>query len=392
MKIAYVGTLLPETNYFKYLAQSIQENGQELLVYADKEPKNLTLGLKDVFLVWDKSPKFLLQILKRALKDRPKIIHLHHEIGMFGNLKGAIMFPFLLIFLKIFGFKLVVTIHAVVEKEKINLDFLEINKFPVHSFLVWPTRTFFTFLNKTIGAVSSKVIVHSEGLRNILIKDYQLKSEKIVVIPHGVPDKADKNIKEPIDSAWWPKVRGHKFCLYFGYLHRRKGLEQVIKGLSMMKKELQASNFKLIIAGGTLQKDYEESLKKLVVDSNLEDDIIFAGFVSGDELSWLLTNCVFVVAPATYSISASGPLAQVIAFEKPVILTKIGVFAEELTDGKSALYVQPENPAGWEEAIKIMEKDDKLRKELTNGIKEIHEERKWQKIGKRTVEIYQSII
>lgn len=243
-----------------------------------------------------------------------------------------------------------------------------------------------------MGAVSSKIIVHTEGLKNILIRDYHLKSEKIVVIPHGVPDEVEKNVKEPIDSAWWPKVRGHEFCLYFGYLHRRKGLEQVIKGIKGLKEKQKSLKLKLVIAGGTLQKDYEESLKKLVIDSSLEDDIIFAGFVSGDELSWLLTNCDFVGAPATYSISASGPLAQVIAFEKPVILTKIGVFAEELEDGKSALYVQPENPAGWEEAIKIMEKDDKLRKELTNGIRKIHEERKWQKIGKRTVEIYQSII
>jgi len=392
MKVAYVGTLLPETNYFKYLAQSIQENGQELLVYADKEPKNLTVGLKDVFLVWDKSPKFFFQIIRKSLKDKPKIIHLHHEIGMFGNLKGAVMFPFLLILLRFLGFKLVVTIHAVVKKEKINLDFLEINKFPVYPALVFPTRTFFTFLNKTIGIVSSRIIVHSEGLKKILIKDYRLKAEKIVVIPHGVPDKVEENVKEPIDSAWWPKIRGHKFCLYFGYLHRRKGLEQVIKGLNLLKLSTKYPLPTLIIAGGTLQKDYEESLKKLVVDLDLAEDIIFAGFVSGDELSWLLTNCVFVVAPATYSISASGPLAQVIAFEKPVILTKIGVFAEELEDGKSALYVQPENPAGWEEAIKIMEKDDNLRKELTKGIKEIHEERKWQKIGQRTVEIYQSVV
>lgn len=408
MKIAQVSSLLPETNYFRYLAEALQKAGEEVLIYADKDPKNLSTGLKNVYLVWDKSPKYWWQIIRRARLDKPDLVHLQHEVNMFGGPKEAIFFPLLVFLLRLFGFRLVTTVHAVVEKEKIDSEFLEINKFPKLGFLVSPVRFFFTLVYKFSGKFSQKVIVHSEGLKRILATDYKVKSDKIVVIPHGVPDEINIPKKDPLDSSWWPKVKDQRFMLYFGYLHRRKGLEQVIEGFTI--KDLRFKNgenllrnlgIKLVIAGGTLQTDYEESLRKLVRDLDLEDEVIFCGFVSGEELSWLLSRCEFVVAPATYSISASGPLAQVIAHEKPVILTKIGVFAEELEDGVSGIYVQPQNPAGWPrnisqsesargwaEAMKLLLEDRQLREKLVAGIKKVHEERGWSKIAKQHIGVY----
>jgi len=390
MRVVSVSSLLPETNYFRYLAQALEKAGVDITVYSDTQEENLHTGLKKVRLVWNKSIWYPFRILWRLWDEKkPLIVHLHHEVGMFGGPKTALLFPFLLLSLKVFRVKVVTTIHAVVAPDQIDSTFLETFAFPPSPVLAWPVKLFFIFLYLFIVRFSDAVIVHTPGLSDLLIQHYRASKDKITVIHHGVPEQVPLNNPKP-EAAWSNKLDTDKFACYFGYFHRRKGLEYIIDGFSSLA--VTHPDFKLVLAGGALQEDYQSSLKQKVTELGLVDRVIFTGFVSQMELYWLLENSLFVLQPATYSISASGPLAQVIAFEKPVIGNQVGVLAEEIEDGVNGLLALTRSSKDICQKMKLLLDNDDLRLRLSRGMARIHRERGWPRIAELTKEVYSHLV
>lgn len=301
MKIAFVSTLQPDTNYFRYLALALQDLGLDLRIYADRNPQNLEVGLKHVYLLWSPGDRFYpLHILRQAFRDRPDVIHLHHEVGMFGGPINASLFPFVPILLKMFGFRVVTTIHAVVKPAEIDLRFLATFAWPQKTFLIFPVKLYFFLLNWVISLFSDRVIVHAQILKKILIENYHCPEQKIAVVPHGVPETvgyppvSEAGQLSAIGAQLLKSLDGSKFILYFGYLHRRKGLESLIKAFSQTSL-VGECDVKLVLAGGALQKDYEGKLKQLIVELGLSSKVLITGFIAQNELEYLLDHCLFVV-------------------------------------------------------------------------------------------------
>ncbi len=391
MKIAFVSTLQPDTNYFRYLALALQDLGLDVRVYGDRNPQNLEVGLKRVYLLWSPGDRFYpLHILRQAFRDRPDLIHLHHEVGMFGGPINASLFPLVPILLKLFGFRIVTTIHAVVKPAEIDRRFLETFAWPRKWWLVFPVRVYFFLLNWVISLFSDRVIVHAQILKKTLIESYHCPERKIAVVAHGVPEVVSYQLSA-ISDQLLRSLGDSKFLLYFGYLHRRKGLEGLIMAFSETPG-VKEGQVKLVLAGGALQKDYEQRLRKLVIDAGLTSKVIITGFISQTELGYLLDRCLFVVLPATYSIAASGPLAQAIAHEKPVIVSQIGVYGEEIIDGVNGLQSLANDPEDLAEKIVRLLGDRTLLEKLTEGMKQLHRDRAWPVIAAQTEKIYEEII
>jgi len=97
---------------------------------------------------------------------------------------------------------------------------------------------------------------------------------------------------------------------------------------------------------------------------------------------------LFVLQPATYSIAASGPLAQVIAFEKPVLGNQIGVFAQEIQDNVNGLLALSCNSADMASKMELLINDDVLRAKISQGIGRLHTERSWGNIAGITGDLY----
>jgi glycosyltransferase involved in cell wall biosynthesis len=390
-KIAIVSSVMPATNYSTYLIDALQKktlDGIDVIVYTGKEEANLKVSIKNIKLIWNKNIIFPFQILRQVLKDKPDILHIQHEINMFGGTATAIVFPILPILLKLVGVKVVITIHAVVARKDINKDFLETFFGSGREILILFTKLFFSLLYRAIGFSADKIFVHADILKYILINDYKIKKDKIIVICHGVPDKIefDKNYR-PICS-WIKLISDKPFILYYGYFHKRKGIEIIIKSFEIVLKKFPELN--LVIAGGTLQKDYEQKIKILIRKLNIGKNVIFTGFVEEMDLGWLLSSCKLILLPAIYSISASGPLAQVIAYHKPVIVSDVGVFKEEITNYIDGL-VTNNSIECWAEQIELLIRDKKLYENISYNLQKKHIERKWSRIAEITNSIYQKL-
>lgn len=386
-----VSSILPATNYTAYLIEALQKRFSqkiETLVYTGLEKENKKTNLKNVKLVWSKDLTYPFQVLKQALKDKPQIVHIQHEINMFGDWPTAIIFPLLPFLLKMARVKVVITIHAVVSQKQIDIKFLETFWRSEKKFFIPLVRIFFYLLFKTVGWFSDKIIVHSQGLKNILVKNYGLNGKKITVILEGIPDEIKLIKKNQVTKKIVEQIQGCPFMLYYGYLHKRKKVELLFEVLQLVNKK--HPRILLVIAGGTLQKDYEEELKKMVLRLNLVKKVIFLGFVKEDDLNWLINQSIFILLPASYSIAASGPLAQIVAQHKPFIASRMGVFEEEIKDGIEGLLAN-NSPAEWALKSNQLIENKKLIKRMTFNLKKKHQKRTWSIIAKQTYNLYKTL-
>ena len=391
-KLAMVSSVLPATNYSAYLIEALQKKFAsriETLVYTSLEKENTKTDLKNVKLIWSKNYAYPFQVCWQVIKDRPRIVHLQHEINMFGNPPTTLIFPLLPFLLKILRAKVVITIHAVVTQKQINSEFIDTFWTSQKKYLLPLVRLFFKILFKSLGWFSNKIIVHTQGLKDILTEDYHLDGNKISVIPHGVPDKIKLVKNKEVSKQVKKQTQDREFLLYYGYLHKRKKIEILLKAFQLINKKY--SQILLIITGGTLQKDYEKKLKKMVLELNLNKKVVFLGFVKEDDLRWLINHSLFVLLPSCFSIAASGPLAQIIAHHKPVVVSKIGVFGEEIDDDFDGLLAE-NTPSDWALKVKQLIEDKKLAQKIITNLKKKHQQREWSVVAEKTYNLYQALI
>lgn len=391
IRVVLVSSILPETNYSAYLAESIQKccKGEiELLIYTEKDKRNLKVALSNVRLVWDRDWQFVFQIISQALKDKVNLVHLQHEINMYGGARTAVLFPLLVLLLRLFGFRTIVTVHAAIPLPMIDQRLLEVFNWPHPRLLTPLVRIIFPVVYFLIGLFAHKIIVHTQVIRECLNRFYLVKADKIVVIPHGVPDTVETSVADG-KGDYLSQIAGKKVILYFGYLHRRKGLDYLLKAFAKLTNDFP--DHVLVLAGGAIQSDYFLELQELARRLGVEDAVCFTGFVSLKELRHLMTICEFVVLPAIYSIAASGPLAQVFAHEKPVVVSDLGVYREEVKDRVNGLLSKPADAADLKAKIISLLSDSDLRARLSSNIAQIKKERSWRNIAERTMMVYRTL-
>ncbi|MCL5004217.1 MAG: glycosyltransferase family 4 protein [Patescibacteria group bacterium] len=393
IKVAMVSTIRPQTNYTAYLIEALQKyygKEVEVLVYTETEnpEENLKIPLTNINLVWDRNWKFIYQILRRALRDKVQIIHFQHEINMYGGPRTAVLFPFLVFLSRILGFKPAVTVHAAVEIRLLNEEFLRVFEWPRPEIFSHLVRIIFPTIYFFIGLFAKKVIVHSLGLKEILERDYHFNGKKIVVIPHGVPENIGYR-ESDVSRRAREMVEGKKFILYFGYLHRRKGLEYLID--SFKKVCEKHPDLLLVLAGGTTLPNYVRELESQVKSLNLSGSIFITGFLGLNDLRYLLSGCEFVVLPAVYSIAASGPLAQVFAHGKAVIVSDLGVYREEIENGVNGLLAKAADADNLANQMERLMVDVLLRRKIESGAQSIRRRRSWEYIAGSTLRVYQSL-
>jgi len=370
-----VSSLQPYSNYSRYLAQALVKNKVDLTVLAEKDEKNK--NIKDcgkVILTWDKSPKFIWQIIKQINKTKPDLVHLQHEINMYGSFISIPLFLLIPLYLKIKRIKTVTTIHAVVSKKIIKEDFSSMFTKKI-KFPIWFQKLAYIIIYKSLGIFSDEIIVHTNLLKNILVTEYKVKNSKIKVVPHGVPDLKENKRKDD-------------YFFYFGYIAKRKGLGDVLKGYSKYYEKNKATAKNLILGGGFIkgQEYAKEEIEDIIAKLNLAEKVKLTGFLNEGQMDKYFSEAYCVIIPAKISISASGPLAQAFSYGKCVLASNLGNYPEEIKNNMDGILV---NKNGWAKAFEVTpEKVGSIEK---NAVEKAGD-RNWNRIGMRHKKIYESVL
>ena len=344
-----------------------------------KELKNIIDELKmpiEVKIVQNVYPESVNPIywVKIALNLRKSdIIHIQHEFGLFGCLyRGKIcglasyLLYLILSIIKIKRkFKIITTMHEVYEREKVRNPIRKI----FYRLREWPIR------------FSDLIIVHTNKAKSELMSRMK---KKIVVIPHG-------SYQTPIflDEIESKKKLGleDKFILtIFGFIHRKKGYEKIIKILPKLENTI------LIIAGepAPWDIDYVNFLKDMIKHMNLEKKVVMlAKFIEEENIPIIFNASDIILLPYD-EITQSGVLSMALAYRKPVIASKLPAFLEIAQEYGCIELAETEEE--WYNKIKEILHSKEKRNLLKKASQKYWENTNWKNVAKLHLNLYIDLI
>ena len=184
-----------------------------------------------------------------------------------------------------------------------------------------------------------KVVAISESTKQDLIDLLDVPKAKISVIYPGLSKFTPQN-KLPLG------LKSKSYILNVGTVEPRKNLTSLLEGYALLPNHLQ-EKYPLVIVGASGWK--EGPIYKKWKDLNLQDKVIFAGFLSDEELATLYQKTACFVYPSLYE-GFGLPVLEAMSFGVPVITSKISSLPE--VGGKAAIYIDPNNPEEIKEQIK----------------------------------------
>lgn len=125
--------------------------------------------------------------------------------------------------------------------------------------------------------------------------------------------------------------------LFLGVLIKRKGVEDLIKAISLLKENNQLSNLRFVIAGTGVE---EEHLKKLANEQQVEQWIEFAGWTDGVAKEKYLKESQALVLPS-YNEGLPIAVLEAISYGLPIIATDVGDMAAAVKNGQNGFLIQP---------------------------------------------------
>ena len=144
-------------------------------------------------------------------------------------------------------------------------------------------------LEKLASMLPNKIIAISEQTKQNLISKLKVNPKKIVVINNAIDIKSIEKIKPSKETS---------DVIFAGRLLSHKNVDTLIESISYLKKtDSNYKNIKCIIVGDGPEIN---NLKKLTKKLNLQDNILFKGFIEKHEdvLSLIKSSKVFVL-PST---------------------------------------------------------------------------------------------
>jgi len=266
------------------------------------------------------------------------LVCLQHEYGIFGGRAGA----HILELLRHLHMPFVTTLHTVLREP--NPDQRAVME--------------------EIATLSDRLIVMSQQSAEILQEVFHVPSDKIDLIPHGIPDLpfTDPNFyKDGFGTE------GKDVLLTFGLLSPNKGIENVIKALPKILS--RHNNVVYMVSGVThphiLRREgdkYRVYLQDLARDLGVEDQVIFRNrFVSPQELIELIGAADIYITPYRHKAQVvSGTLAYALSAGKAIISTPY-LHAIELLDGERGALVPFDDPEAIAEKTIALLDDDTAR-------------------------------
>ncbi len=243
------------------------------------------------------------------------VVCLQHEYGLFGGSWGH----HLLEFLRRCEKPIVTVCHTVMEN---------------------PAAEAVSVLQE-VARHSSAIVVMANAAIEMLERNYNIRGENIVVVPHGVPQFRFWHRGTVKDALG---LLGRKVISTFGLVSRGKGLEYMIKAMRLVLAEHPDAMY--VIVGqthpGVLTEEgeaYRQELRDLAGSLPDPNAVQFVNrFVRQAEIGdYLLASDVYVSPYLGYNQITSGTLSFALAAGKAIVSTPYIHAVEALAHGRGIL-------------------------------------------------------
>ncbi|MEM2954950.1 MAG: glycosyltransferase family 4 protein [Candidatus Nanoarchaeia archaeon] len=242
------------------------------------------------------------------------------------------------------------------------------------------------------GKNFKKIIAVSNFVKKRIQMFYQIDDKDITVIHNGVniEEFSGDRQKMGIEIRKTYNIPPDKILLLFvSKDHRLKGLENIINSLKFVKNK----NVKLLVVGKDREGErIHKIFKKQAERENVSDMITF----TGDTLKtrdFFLGSDIFVYPTKTDPCALV--ILEAMASGLPIITSSpsINGMAEIISDGKDGLILKDHlDPKELAQKIDLLIENHILRKTIGDEASKKAKDYSWDKVAKRTLEVYQEVI
>ncbi len=178
--------------------------------------------------------------------------------------------------------------------------------------------------------------------------------------------------------------------LLFGRIKPYKGTDTLVQAAALMDPAIRARCRIRIVGEPFIDLS---PLERAIHDADMANQVqIEPRFVAEQEVDTLLGLADILVFPYR-EIDASGVLMKSLAAGVPIVATRLGLFAEMLTDEKHGRLIAPDDPAALARALEQLVASTALRRRMGAEVRRLREQiPQWPAIAKTTAQIYGELL
>jgi len=213
--------------------------------------------------------------------------------------------------------------------------------------------------------------------------------EKIRVIPNGVnleefrtkltKEECRERLGLPLDKV---------IILFFGNLVPYKGPEILLRAFSEVYQD--HDEIMLLYAGRGPLKD---SLKSLARDLELEDEVVFTGYVDDqDKAIYYQATDIFCLPSVTRAEAFGIVNLEAMASGLPIVASRLGGIPDLVQEGENGILFEPEAVDELARALLYLVDNPTERERMGRAGEIMAEDYSWAKIAQRTEKVYQELL
>lgn len=252
-------------------------------------------------------------------------------------------------------------------------------------------------IEKDVSVSADFIIAECPQDRDDLILHYNVKPEKIVIIPCGFSDNEFYPVKKHIARTILNLPLDEIILLQLGRMVPRKGIDNVIKALGKITNNT-AKRIRLVIVGGESDDPGVSGcpelarLQKLAREHNVFPDVHFAGRKDREALKFYYAAADIFITTPWYEPFGITPL-EAMACGTPVIGSNVGGIKYTVVDGETGALVKPNDPDCLADKISELIFDKNKLKELgINAIMRVNSYFTWESVALKVSNLYKQMI
>lgn len=218
---------------------------------------------------------------------------------------------------------------------------------------LWWYTPFRTKVIRQIHRLASQVIANSTAVRNVLVNNFHVPSERVRIIRNGVDVERFERVRADRRELFPDPEDGTRLAIMIGNMHSSvKGHSDLIEAAKLICLEVPEIRF-VLVGDGQERPKLEEQVK----NTGLENHFLFLG--ARRDIPKLLACAELCILPSRAE-GLPNVVLEAMSAGVPVVATRVGGIPEVIEDGASGLLVPPQDPRALAEAILSLLRDRRM--------------------------------
>lgn len=253
----------------------------------------------------------------------------------------------------------------------------------------WIDVSYYRVVQRSMVRRASLVLTPSQDAKDDVVYYCGVDPSKVRVIPYApsVIFQPDGDRRTDVAVRERYGVQG-KYILFVGILALKKNLPTLVHAFGILKRTKSYSG-KLVIVGREYPQSKEKTVRGLVKEIGLEQDVIFTGPVPDEHLPAFYRGADLFAFPSVHegfgivvleAMACGVPVVASSSSSLPEVVADAGLLVPSFCDAES-----------WADALGQILSDAKLSRDLIERGLRRAKEFSWEKVGKATIESYLSV-